>query len=717
MIRDLVPALALAHKRSASRTITTLADLDRRCNKELLPLNFRILIAMPAIVESPEVELSSRGNPGDPERGQVAAARADVTPSQRSGRRSWWPGGLPSLSSQAFPEREKENRYRIASWTMNLPLYLSFALANAAHTVYIIALLFGQPGSQPSPLQYALVFAITLPSSIGIIGLTVSRHRQKKVTGILYNAVLAVVSVMIASITSMRNLLCYYGAEPAGSCAASARPNTINLPIYSNLGLLLVLIVAHADRIAMFVPFTLLLVLLTWNAALVEHNSVPAWFGVVFYIGAFLFGLLVSTYAERNERVLFDANEQLREEVRDRKAAEDRAAVAERNTSKFYNYIWHELRVPLNVVVQSEGLLQSDDEFQKVASADILENFARIHSGLNSIQVILNDVLDIKRFSEGRYLISLQPLDIHELARETLWSFEPSWKEKALLFAMDVDERIDRLPYKLLSDPIRLKQVIWNLTSNAIKFTRRDGHITFRTRIVGQGGGALSPGGKVDILTEVEDDGAGISSDDQKKLFSDFVQIEPGRLQGGKGSGLGLAVCKNIINALGGRYGVRSTLGKGSTFWFLLSYEISKELKVTDAGTSRKNAEVGPLTPGLRVLVTDDDQLTRTVMKKLLVKLGHSVDLAVNGRNCLEKLASAPYDLLLIDNMMPVMTGIDAIRNIRGQGNDIPIISLSGGTEDDIQEELRRLGVSEILLKPSNMQTIAGAIRRATSTP
>ena len=652
------------------------------------------------------------------EEGQAEEPAADSSETSRSGR-SRWPVGLPNLRSQAFSDPEKEERYRAASWRMSTPLHLSFTIGNALHTVYICALLFGVPGNpvRPSSLQYALVFGITVPTSIALLAMSFVRPYRWLETRILWNALLAVTSIMVAVTITVRSLFCFFGTEPAKTCLASSRPNTVNLPVYSSLGLLLVLIIAHGNRMVMFIPFLVLLVLLILNAAFPENGSIPAWFGVVFYIGSFFFGILVSTFAERNERVLFDANEQLRKEIQERKVAEEKAAEAERNAERFNRTIWHEIRVPLNVVIQSEGLLESDDDFQRSASPEVLENMARIHSGLNSIQVILNDVLDIKRFSEGRYVVNYQALDYHAIAKDTLWSFAPAFKEKNLTFLNDSDGRVDALRYKVISDPIRLRQLVWNFVSNAIKFTPPYGHITFRTRALREDISSLAPGDRFDILTEVEDDGVGIAEEDQVKLFTDFTQIDPGRLQAGKGSGLGLSICKNIINALGGRYGVRSSLGKGSTFWFILPFEVSAEGKSETPGLSMDSSDKATIGPTLRVLVTDDDVLTATVMRKLLKRLGYEVDVAVNGEDCLQKLASAHYDVLFIDNMMPVMNGYDAILKLRGEGNDIPIISLSGGTDDDMKERLKKLGVHEILMKPSNMQTIANALKRAMTKP
>ena len=163
-----------------------------------------------------------------------------------------------------------------------------------------------------------------------------------------------------------------------------------------------------------------------------------------------------------------------------------------------------------------------------------------------------------------------------------------------------------------------------------------------------------------------------------------------------------MAICKNIATALGGRYGIRSALRKGRTFWFVLMTGLSLE------GSDR-------LTMGsaLRVLSPDDNTSTATVMKKLFGRLGYEVDVAVNGADCLDKLASAQYDVLFIDKIMPVMTGYDALMRLRSRKNDIPIISLSDRTDKDMKERLKKLGVHKILLKPFNMHTVYGAVKRA----
>jgi len=522
---------------------------------------------------------------------------------------------------------------------------------------------------------------------------------------------------MIASLTVIRSLLCYYRLEPPRTCTTQARPNLGNLQVYSSLGLLLILIVMRLDRLVSILPFTLLLALMVWNSVVPDSHPVAEWSSVVFYVGAFAFGLLVSLLQERNERYVFQSGEQLEIEIAERKAAERDALAAQQDRDKHINYIFHEIRVPLNTVVQSLNLMETDKELQAAASQDTLESMSRMQSGLGSMETIINDTLDFRRISEGRFSFTLRPIDYHELVRETMFPFEPLWKDKGITFTLALDKRIDAIPFKVLADPDRVKQVLWNLVSNAIKFTPSRGAISVSTALTKETARIIV------ILTEVSDTGIGISTEDQKRVFTDFVQIDPVHAQGGKGSGLGLAICKAIVKALNGEYGVRSVLGQGSTFFFSIPFELASESKQPRTprepvigpvcGENDKQPQGGSVS-GLRILVTDDDAMTRTVTSKLLNRLGHVCDTAVNGLDCLEKMAKTRYDVLFIDNHMPLLNGQETIKRIRGSGNSVPIISLTGSSDLETRNHLLELGATEVLVKPSSMGTIEKVLRRIT---
>jgi CheY-like chemotaxis protein len=216
--------------------------------------------------------------------------------------------------------------------------------------------------------------------------------------------------------------------------------------------------------------------------------------------------------------------------------------------------------------------------------------------------------------------------------------------------------------------------------------------------------------GSVTIEVAVIDNGVGISEANQAKLFDEFYQINPVELQGGKGTGLGLPICKSIVSALGGKIGVTSTLGKGSCFFFTVPFKLSKTEKPKDLtyDSLLPAAPQSGILRGLHILVTDDDRTTRDVMRKLLERLGHKVETAVNGSDCLDIVANTdkPFDVIFIDSLMPVMNGDEAIRHLRSGRYTNPIISLSGTYDSETKQHLFDLGATEVLLKPSTLTTI-----------
>jgi len=643
-----------------------------------------------------------------------AGLASDTSPSKSTLFSTKW---IKGLFSQKFPSIADETAYKRKLWRRSRPIHIGFAIANALNTIAEITLLrlSARLGESPSVLRRVLILAVSVPFSLALIGVSVIPSFRGQPPWRLWNAVLAVVSVMSASIVSLRSLLCFYGSEPTSSCNLEARAGLWNLSIYASLGPLLSMIICHLDRRVSLIAFLPLLTLLTWNTPTFYRGVAVSWYTLVFEIGAFVLGLLVSAVMERNERRLFLSNQTLLEEVDRRTVAERKAITAQADRTRFTNYIFHEIRVPLNTAILSLNLLESNEELTKLSSADVLQDIGRLRAGMGSVEVIINDALDFCRMAQGYFTISVRDVDLHMLIQELIVPFAPMWKDKMIVFEEDLDPQIDQIPNMLLSDPDRLKQTVANFLSNAIKFTPRLGQIRIRTRLISSKNPAPEAdrgreSGSVTIEVAVVDNGVGVSTADQAKLFDEFYQINSGELQAGKGTGLGLPICKSIITALGGSIGVTSTLGKGSCFYFTVPFRLSETHKP-------KNAKYDPLLPalpqpgtsrGLYILVTDDDRTTRDVMRKLLERLGHEVQTAVNGSDCLDAVAKSdrPFDVIFIDSLMPVMNGDEAIRQLRGGGFKNPIISLSGTYDSETKQHLLDLGATEVLLKPSTLTMI-----------
>jgi signal transduction histidine kinase/CheY-like chemotaxis protein len=633
-----------------------------------------------------------------------------VTPPKKWTSPTWVKG----LFSQKFPSAADETTYRQKLWKRSKPLRIGFAVANALNIIAEITLLrlSARRGESPSVLRRVLILAVSVPFSVALIGISLIPSLRGQAPWRLWNTALAVVSVMSAFIVSLRSLLCFYGSEPTSSCDLEARAGLWNLSIYASLGPLLSMLIGHLDRRASLIAFVPLFFLLTWNTPTFYRGVAVSWYTLVFELGAFILGFLVSAVMERDGRRVFLFNRTLLEEVERRTAAEKKAITAQADRTRFTNYIFHEIRVPLNTAILSLNLLESNDQLNALASADVAQDVSRLRAGLGSVEVIINDALDFCRMAQGYFTISLRDINLHLLIKDLLIPFAPMWNDKMIVLEEELDPKIDRMPTLLQSDPDRLKQTMANFLSNAIKFTPRFGHIRIRTRLISEEVpvSQVSESGSVTIEVAVIDDGVGVSEANQARLFDEFYQINSGELQGGKGTGLGLPICKSIIDALGGKIGVTSTLGKGSCFYFTVPFRLSKTAKpeVTKYDALMPTLPQPGALRGLNILVTDDDRTTRDVMRKLLGRLGHEVKTAVNGSDCLDVVANAakPFDVIFIDSLMPVMNGDEAIRHLRAGGYHNPIISLSGTYDSETKQHLFDLGATEVLLKPSTLTTI-----------
>jgi CheY-like chemotaxis protein len=317
--------------------------------------------------------------------------------------------------------------------------------------------------------------------------------------------------------------------------------------------------------------------------------------------------------------------------------------------------------------------------------------------------------------SEGKLSLSAKPFDFNRMIRTSAWTMESMWQEKKVNMAVELDPAAFDLPL-VMGDETRLHQVLANYLSNAVKFTPTGGFITLRTKVEERSKDSLT------ITVSVTDTGIGISEENQTKLFHPFVQIDPGKNQGGKGTGLGLSICASIIENMKGVYGVRSTPGQGSTFFFtvtlpLSSTPVNQIEDVVSAKDKNKSPEViEQVGFSLDVLVTDDDPLQRKIMKQLVTKLGHTVDTAVDGIDCIEKVArsiaiSKPFDVIFIDNQMPRLDGGRTIVALRAANVRTPIISLTATTDRDFHQQLREWGATQILVKPSSRAIIDKSLK------
>jgi signal transduction histidine kinase/ActR/RegA family two-component response regulator len=370
--------------------------------------------------------------------------------------------------------------------------------------------------------------------------------------------------------------------------------------------------------------------------------------------------------------------------------AERDAVAANDAKSAFLAMMSHELRTPLNGVLGMARALQRTplDPRQQ----GYVETMLRSGDGL---MAILNDVLDISKIEAGRMDLDVAVFDIADVAEQAveLWAESAAAKRLSLVFEPGAD-----LPRMVLGDETRVRQIVMNLVSNALKFTE-SGSVRLGLRAAP---GADGDGG---VEISVADTGIGMSPAQIAGLFRPYAQAEASTAKRYGGTGLGLAICRKLAHMMGGEIGVESAPGRGSTFRVWLPLPPAEAI-ATEA------AEPAALPP-LRVLVADDNPINQAVARAVLEAAGVAIETAGDGAEALERLRTGAFDLVLMDVNMPNMDGIEAVRRIRdGQAGraDMPVIALTADAMAGEAERLKAQGFDGLEHKPVQPASLIGAI-------
>jgi len=305
---------------------------------------------------------------------------------------------------------------------------------------------------------------------------------------------------------------------------------------------------------------------------------------------------------------------------------------------------------------------------------------------------MINDLLDISKIEAGKLELDYKPFKLRNLMDLINTTFSLSAKNKGLSYSCEISNKI---PEYLIGDELRIRQILVNLISNAIKFTIK-GFIKISIEIMDR------EIGKVKILFKVTDSGVGILEDKQKLLFQNFVQIKNKNIKAG-GTGLGTAISKQLVEMMNGKIGVQSKDGEGSIFWFTIGFNIPKESKhVLNKTEEGKNLIIDDIIKKSVILLAEDYPINQKIVMSHLESLGCSVIIAVNGIEAIEILKNNNVDLVLMDVQMPEMDGCEATQIIRNDLNliSIPIIAM---TANAFAEDLKRYynyGMNDIIVKP-----------------
>ena len=395
-----------------------------------------------------------------------------------------------------------------------------------------------------------------------------------------------------------------------------------------------------------------------------------------------------------------------------------KAREASNAKSSFLSHMSHEIRTPINAIIgMDEMILQESKE------ADTLDYASSIRSAGNNLLSIVNDILDFSKIEAGKMNIVASEYGVTSLINDLYNVVRLRAEDKGLKVSLDIDPSI---PSVLYGDVTRIRQVITNLLTNAVKYTEK-GKVTLLVEKIPESGedrgkelsmacpGEDRPEDFIRLKVSVKDTGIGIKPEDMERLFDEYARFDEKRNMSVEGTGLGMSICTELLDLMGSRLSVESTYGKGSEFGFEIMQGVVNEEPVGDkSGWFKKPAgrkqRVAFTAEDARILVVDDTPVNLVVMKGLLKKTKIKTDTASSGQEALELVKKNAYDVIFLDHMMPEMDGPETLKKMKelddNMSKDAPVISLTANVLSNARDEYLAAGYNDYLSKPINLKDL-----------
>jgi len=392
-----------------------------------------------------------------------------------------------------------------------------------------------------------------------------------------------------------------------------------------------------------------------------------------------------------------NAHQQLEQTKESLRLAKREAEKTAESKMRFLANMSHEIRTPMNIIL---GFMNVVLDHNQLESED-KEHIQTAQSAAQNLLTIIDDILDVTKNESGKLVLEKIPFDLYKLLSETEQLLKFKAEENSLEFELIFSPA---LSHYYCGDPVRINQIILNLSGNAIKFTEKGG-ITLRVEP------AETPG---EILFSIADTGIGISREQQEKIFESFTQADTSTTRTFGGTGLGTTISRQLVNAMNGKIWLESVVGKGTTFYFTIPLETTELSSIPQDLTQDKQDESSK--QSLNILLAEDTAPNALLMSVVMKKRGHKITVVDDGQKAVNAVKENDFDVVFMDVQMPVMDGLDATRRIRkindSTKSTIPIIAMTASALREDRQDCLDAGMDEVQTKPIDFKRLFSMLKK-----